>query len=158
MDVIQLPLEERIQTGCSHCAVIDYTDLLAAALTKTLVLLPYVARDLIDKAFFDLVTPFDGGATSSLTVQLGWNGATVDDPDGLIAATQVHLDGTEILASDATGAAFATLRTGFAAQEAGAIEALFTAVGANLDTLTTGRMRIYFNAVPMSKLRGINNT
>jgi hypothetical protein len=159
MEVIPLNNHERIATGCSHVAVIDYTDLSGtAATTKTLSLFTYAARDLVDRAFFDLVTPFDGGATSALTIDVGHNGASVDDADSLIDGVEVHVDGSEILASDGNGAAFATLRTGFAAQEAGAIEALFTATGANLTALTTGKIRVYFNVIQLSKLRGINNT
>jgi hypothetical protein len=159
MQVIKLCNEERIQTGCSHVAIIDYTDLnTTAGTTKTLTLAPYIARDFIDKLCFDLITPFDGGATSALGLEVGWNGASVDDPNGLLESAEVHVDATEILAGDATGAAFAAKRTGFAAQEAGDIEALFTATGANLTALTTGKVRIYFNLIPLSKLRGINNT
>lgn len=160
MQVIELPINERVQTGCSHVAIIDYTDLNStAALTKTLTpIFEYLARDLVDKVFFDLITAFAGTGITNLSLKFGWNGTASDDDDGLIASVELAGAATEILAGDGTGAAFATLRTGFAAQEAGNLEALFTAIGANLTALTAGKLRIYFNVVRMSKLRGINGT
>ena len=110
-----------------------------------------VARDIVRGAWFDLVTPFDGGATSELTVQFGYDlAAGTDDADAFIAATSVHLDATEILASNGTG-------TKLAAQEAFDLEVLFTATGANLSTLTAGQINLYFDWIKTTKsLRGIN--
>ena len=149
MIVVKLGQEEQLKTGCSHLAVIDYADLSAAATSKVLTLYTYAANEIIERGMFDLVTKFDGGATSELTVKLGWNGASVDDDDGLIAAASLHYDATTILASRGTG-------SGLAAVEAGTIEATFTATGANTSTLTTGKVRVYFNVVKMKELRDIN--
>lgn len=147
----ELSLEERVKTGCSHRAIIDYTDLTDTAGTaKTLVLLPYQARDLFNVAFFDLVSGFVGPSITNLTIELGWNGAAVDDPNGLIEAAELATAGTEILAGDATGVAFATKRTGFAAQEAGNIEAVLTSTGANLSVLTAGKVFVYLNRVRLN--------
>lgn len=184
MQIIELPLQERIKVGGrSHMAIVDYTDLSATAGTgKTLTFGTYQARDIIERFIADLVTPFDGGATSGLTVKVGYNGASVDDDDAFIPSTQLHLDSTEILAFngcppvvDATAVdqTYSTeestvvnsLRTivnqlravlGLAALEAGTIEAVFTSAGANMTDLTTGRARFYFNWIRLTDLHDIN--
>jgi hypothetical protein len=186
MEIIELPLQERIKLGGrSHMAVIDYTDLNTTDGTaKTLVLGTYAARDIIERFIYDLVTPFDGGATSALALKVGYNGAAVDDDDAFIPSTEIHADATEILASNGTPAAvdtalideaystsestvIASLRTtvnalraaaGLAAVEAGTIEAVLTATGGDLDLLTTGKIRIAFNWIRLPDMRGINNT
>lgn len=165
---IELSLEERIKLdGATHKIVVDYTDLTDTAGTaKTLVLLPYLARDIVRLKAWDLVKTFDGGATSELTVKLGWNG-TVDDDDGLLLATSIHEDATEILggASKANTATTDTtfgqqeldvldslraLFNGLQAQDAGNIEAVFTSTGANLSTLTQGRVVFYIQRLRLT--------
>jgi hypothetical protein len=185
MQVNQLSLEERVKTGCSHVATIDYTDLNTEGDTsKTLVLFAGgAARDIINRVMFDLVTAFDGTSTTSLLLDVGYNGASVDDDDAFIDGVELHNDATEILAacnnvdapttttvdetySTAESAALNGTRTAvnnlrakiYAAQEAFALEAKFTSVTANLDDLTSGRLRIYFNLIRLPDLRGINNT
>ena len=186
MDIIALSLQERIKVGGrSHMAVIDYTDLSSTASTaKTLTLGTYAARDFIGRFLYDLVTPFDGGATSEMTLKIGYNGAAVDDDDAFLPATSVHVDATEILCangapavvdtstvdetySTAESTVIASLRTkvnaliavlGLAAVEAGTIEAIFTATGANLTALTTGKIRIFFDWITLPDMRGINGT
>lgn len=149
MIVVKLGQEEQLKTGCSHLAVIDYADLSAAATSKVLTLYTYGANEILERGQFDLTTKFDGGATSELTIKVGWNGASVDDDDGLIAAASIHADATTILCSRGTG-------SGLATQEAGTIEATFTATGANTSVLTAGKLRVYFNVVKLADLRGIN--
>lgn len=173
MQVIKLASEEARKTGCSHLAIIDFTDLnTTAAASKALTLYSGGAREIVDRAILDLVTPFDGGATSALKLDLGYNGATVDDADAFIDNIEVHQDATEILADagtvdpqtvDATygaqeQAVIETLRARrpYASLETFAIEALFTATGGNLTLLDTGKARIYFNVVKLSELRNIN--
>lgn len=177
MTVTELTLQERIKTGCSHVAIIDYTDLSSTAgTTKTLNLFDGgLARDIVDRVLVDVVTPFDGGATSALKLDVGYNLASgTDDPDAFIDNIEVHVDATEILADggsipvqtidttfgqqEADAITDLRARRPFAAQEAFDIEALFTATGANLTALDTGRVRIYFNVVRLTDLRGINNT
>ena len=182
MNVIELPLEERIKTKCSHLAVVSYADLVATAGTaKTLQVFPYIARDIVDFAFFDLVKTFDGGATSELTVQFGHNGVSVDDADSLIPAKSIHEDGTEILA-DAGGAtavdagtvdgtygaeeaaAINSMRVSLnqvlarrlAFQEAGYLELVFTSTGANLTALTQGLIHVFFNVIRPTDVRPLS--
>lgn len=165
----ELMLEERIKfDGATHRIVIDYTDLTDTAGTaKTLQVLPYIARDIVRLKVFDLVKPFDGGSTSALNVIAGWNGGSVDDANGLLEATELHADATEILAgapnADASTvdgtygaqeqAVIASLRALFAglqAQEAGNIELVFTATGANLTALTQGKLFLYLQRIRLS--------
>lgn len=155
MDTIPLMNQEQLLTGCSHARRLPLADILALALAAgattalTIDISDYVARDVVDKAMFDLVTPFDGGATSELTVKFGYNGVAVDDDDAFIAATSVHADSTEILASVGTG-------TRFAAQEAGKLQLILTSTGANISALTAGEIILYFNQIRLPQLRGIN--
>lgn len=184
MIVKELSIQERVKTRCSHVAEIDYTDLSDTADTsKTLTIFGGgLARDIVDRAMWDLVTAFDGGSTSGLLLDFGYNGASVDDADAFIDGVQLHADATEVLAGcnnvDApttttvdetyatpesnalndTRAAVNNLRAKiYAAQEAYDLEAVFTAAGANLDTLTAGRVRIYFNLIRLPELRNIND-
>lgn len=174
MIVKPLQLEEQIKTKCNYVAEIDYTDLVTTAGTsKTLVLFSTgQARDIVDRVLMDLVTPFDGGSTSGCVIDVGYNGASVDDADAFIDNIELHKDGTEILCDagsivagtvDETFAATEALVVNslrahqpFAAQEAYAIEAVFTGAGANFTETTTGRVRVYFNVIRLTDLRDIN--
>lgn len=183
MQVIELSLEERVKSGCSHLAIADYTDLNGTAGTgKTLTFFTYAARDVLGRLKMDLVTPFVGAAVTNLTVKVGYNGASVDDDDAFLPLTELAGVATEILAATATPAApdastvdetYSTaestvvnsLRTvinnlraalGLAAQEAGTVEAVFTSTGANLTALTAGRVKFFFDVVRLPDFRDIN--
>lgn len=156
MNVQALAAEETRQTGFTHVITVDHTDLTdTAATTKTLDLITGItAGKLVTGAAFRLQTPFDGGATSALALDVGWDlAAGTDDPDGLLDNYEIHADATEVLAGDGNGAAFATLRTGFAFQESGKITALFTATGGNLSALTTGTVHIFLSAFDLDDFR-----
>lgn len=142
-------------TGWTHMFKIPVADLNGtAAASKTINLLTLEAGDLVRLASYYLPTPFDGGATSAMVLDVGWDTATgTDDDDGLIDNLSVHADGTPILAADGNGAAFATLRTGFAAVEAATVQAKFTATGGNLTLLTQGEVWIYLNVSKLAKLK-----
>ena len=154
MKISKLSAEETRESGFTHKAAITFADFASvAATTKVHVIFSgLVAGFLVRNAAFRLVSGFVGASVTNLTLQLGWNGASSDDDNGLIEAVELATAGTEILAGDATGAAFATKRTGFAPQEAAAIEALFTATGANLSVLTAGEVHIYLAVSDLSKL------
>jgi len=154
MQAEQLGVEMQARTGFTHKFTIDYTDLtaLGAVTSGVVVLAPYTAGTILQQAAFRLETAFDGGATSALALDVGWNGASTDDPDGAIDNYEVHLDSTEILAGDGNGAVFATLRTGYSALDAGNIEATFTATGGNLNALTQGKVHIFLRLVDLTKV------
>lgn len=145
-------INERVR-GFSHVFKITHADLSGtAATTKAQALVTLPVGSLVRNAAFYLKTGFVGASVTNLTLELGWNGATVDDPNGLIEAAELATAGTEILAGDATGVAFATKRTGFAPQESAGIEALFTATGANLTALTAGEVWVALDVVDLSQL------
>lgn len=151
MKVFALSNAQQAQLGFTHRFEVSYTDLSSTASTAVAVALAaYVAGRGVTGAAFKLVTPFDGGATSALAMKVGHNGASTDDDDSLIASVEVHLDATEVLYGDGTGAAFAAARTGYFPLDAGSYEATFTATGANLTALTTGEVHIYLNIVDLS--------
>lgn len=154
MTVEQLGVEMQARSGFTHKCTVDYTDLtaLGAVGSGAIVLAPYTAGTLIKAAAFRLETAFDGGATSALVIDVGHNGATTDDPDSMIDNIETHADGTEILYQDGNGAVFATLRTGYAALDAGNIEATFTATGGNLNVLTQGKIHVYLQMVDLTKV------
>jgi hypothetical protein len=151
-------VEER-SNGFNFLAKCFYTDLnTTAGLTKTLVLAAGLnVGDIVLDAAHYLKTAFTtSGGITALTVDVGWNLATgTDVPNGLIVARELLAAG-RVLAGDGNGAAFATLRTGFALPESGAIEAVFTATGANLTTLTAGEVWIFLRSVNLSKLGGVS--
>lgn len=140
--------------GYSHQFKISYKDLIdTAGTTKTLDLLTLEAGDIVEKAAFWLPTTFDGGSTSALALDVGYDMATVtDDPDAFLDNYEIHEDASEVKAGDGNGAVFATLRTGFAAVEAGKVTALFTATGANLSTLTQGEVWVFLKVTKLAKL------
>jgi hypothetical protein len=156
MRIETLMEEQAAATGFTHRFTVDYTDLnTTAGLTKTLQLLNSLpARTLVSKAAFELETPFDGGAISAIAMDVGYDlGSGTDDPDAFLDNYEVALDATEILAGDGNGAVFATLRTGYAAQESMDLEVLFTSTTTNLDALTTGKVHIYLAVTDLRKLR-----
>jgi hypothetical protein len=151
-------VEER-SSGFNFLAKVLYTDLnTTAGLTKVLTLASGLGvGDLILDGAMYLKTAFVGTAVTNLAIEVGWNVATgTDDPDGIIDSYELAGVATEVLAADANGAAFATLRTGFAFQESGSIEALFTAVGANLTALTAGEVWVFLRIVNLAKLGGVS--
>ena len=155
MKVRTLTAEEKRQSGYSHVIEIINTDLTAADTTQTIDLVTgLTAGAIVTAAAMRLVTPFSGGAGTNLVLDAGWDlVAGTDDPDGLLDAYEINVDATEILAADGNGAAFATLRTGFAfPQSASKITALFTATGANLSTLTAGKVAIFLSIFDLDDL------
>lgn len=151
-----LGTDEVRATGFTHVATIEYTDLSVGATTNTITLVDGLGvGHLVTAAAFYLETGFVGTSITNLTIEVGWDlAAGTDDPNGLIEAAELATAGTEILAGDATGVAFATKRTGFAFQESGDIEALFTATGANLSALTAGKVHVYLTIVDLTKIKG----
>lgn len=145
--------EQAAASGFSHVCTIEYTDLnTTAGTTKTIELLTGMTVGvLVDKAAFYLETGFVGASITNLLVEVGWDSAA-DDADGLLAGYEAATAGTEILAGDGDGAAFATLRTGYAFVAAGEIEVLFTATGANLTALTAGKCHIFLHVTDLAKL------
>ena len=144
--------------GWTHYWKITNADCTAGATTQTLQLLGSAQNgmavgDIVRAAAFYLATPFAGTGLTNLTLQVGYDlAAGTDDPDAFIKATELLAAGSRVLAGDGNGDVFATLRTGFAFQEGGDLEALLTSTGGNLSAMTAGEVRVYLQ---ISKLASI---
>lgn len=152
MKIFELSNAQSAATGFTHRFEITYADLTTASTGHTQTLAAYTAGKGVTNAATKLVTAFDGGATSELTIKVGWNGGTTDDDDGIIEARSLHADATYITYGDGTGAAFATKRTGYFPLDSGSWEAVFTATGANVTALTTGEVHVYLKIVDLTKV------
>jgi hypothetical protein len=145
MNIRKLTAEETRETGYTHKAVIDYTDLSSTAdTTDTLTVISGLAAgtDVQGVAMY-LKTAFDGGATSALALDVGFNGATVDDADAFIDNVEIHADATELLGDrgslvltaaelNATDAD-ATIDETYSAEESGVLTAIRTGYTALLE-------------------------
>jgi hypothetical protein len=162
MQSISLQTMEERSNGFTHLWKITYADLNdTAGLTKTLQLMGTAQNgvavgDLVRDAALYLRTAFVGTAVTNLAIDVGYDlAAGTDDPDAFLDNYELAGVATEVLAADGNGAVFATLRTGYAFQEAGDIEALFTAVGANLSALTAGEVWVFLAIARLPKLGGV---
>lgn len=173
----KLDPQEAAQRGASHEYVVQFTDLNSTASTsKTLTAcddLPAGTR--IALVGHQVDTLFDGGATSELTVKVGWDlGSGTDDDDGLLAATSIHADATYVKFGPPAVADVdsSTVDTTYGQQEADVITStrskldtelkkgfkvfndtadlnfIFTSTGANLTALTQGRVRFFLRINP----------
>ena len=144
MKLLPLASEARAQTGFTHKIEITHADLTAAATTETLALFPqtgtFPAGTACQRVGFSLKTPFDGGATSTMTLQVGDGG----DVDRLLPAVVVHEDGSEI--------DFGITNLDHVYLAADTIDALFTATGANVSVLTAGAIDIFLAIVDLNDL------
>lgn len=154
MKEILLTEQERAVSGFTHKFIVPYTDMTSTAGTAlTIDLKSVTAGQIVTNAAHKVVTNFDGGATSALTLELGYDlAAGTDDPNGFIEAVSVHADGTPVAYGLANGAAFATKLTGYAFQESATIDAVFTSTGANLTALTQGEVHIYVALADLTKI------
>lgn len=153
MQTQKLSIEEQAKTGFTDKAIITFSDLaaLGAVASGAIAIFPYTAGTVFQQCAYKLVSGFVGTSVTNLTIELGWNGGTTDDPNGLIEASEIATAGTEVNYLLGNGVAFATKVTGYAALDAGNIEATFTATGANLDALTAGEVHVYLKAVDLTK-------
>lgn len=155
MKIFELGIETMARTGFTHRFEITFADLVAlgAVLTGKLSLAAYAAgAPGVAAAAWRLKTPFDGGATATMAMIVGWDGATTDDDDGVISAVELHADATELLFGDGNGAGFATLRTGYFPLDAGTYKVTFTTTTGNMDALTQGEVHVYLKLVDLTKL------
>lgn len=136
---------EQARHGWTHEAVVDYTDLTdTAGVRKVVALWNVNPGDVVEKVGFKLISDFDGGSTSSLDITVGDG----DDTDRFIgsdaggtstSATIIHADDTEVDWACNDGQGISAPHTYSAADT---IDAVFFATGANLSTLTAGKIRI----------------
>jgi len=104
MKVSPLPYEARIATGFTHVAEIVAADLtqVTAATAQTIELIPVALGSLVEKAAVLVETAFADAsdtAFNSVTVEVGDGGSAAR----FLAAQQVNVNGTEVMAKGGTG-------------------------------------------------------
>jgi hypothetical protein len=142
--------------GFNYVRTVAFNELATAGLTRVIDLFPIPADGIVTQVGFFVPEFFDGGATSSLNIEIGVTGV---DPDGFLAAKQIHVDGTELSSAYGDGAFFTA---GAAAGAKNAVvydaanptvmSALFTAIGGNLNVLTQGKVTIFAQIVDFSRV------
>ena len=144
MEINKLPVETQALLGCNTEVVVDYTDLSDTAGTTKTLTVAVDAGKLVTGGPHILSTTFtDGAATmSSLAYVVGDGG----DPDRYLTTTEVEETGTEVTYKAGTG-------TSNAYTGVDTVDLAFTATGANLDTLTAGKLKVYLNIVDLEDLK-----
>jgi hypothetical protein len=148
MKVYELPAETKAATGFTHKAIVTHVDITetTADTDQTIALLSVAAGDVVDKAAYKLVTAFSDASDSALNdtkVQVGDGG----DTDRYIAATQVNVNGTEVLfAANAN-------TTSYAYTAADTVDLLVESMSAkSLSDLDAGEIHIYLAVSKLSSL------
>jgi hypothetical protein len=148
MTIYELPYETKAATGFSHKAVVTHLDLTEATADtdQTIALLSVAPGDVVEKAAYKLVTPFSDasdGAFNDTKVQVG-DGT---DTDEYIAATQVNVNGTEVLFA-------ANVNTvPFAYTAADTVDLLVESMTAkSLSNIDAGEIHIYLAVTKLSSL------
>ena len=152
MELNKLPIEAAAILGSTHEVVIDYTDLSDTAGTGKTLTVTIPAGSWVRGGAHVLETDFtDGAATmSSLVYTVGDGG----DADLYMTSTEVETTGTEIDYKAPTPGSGAVAReTGKVYASADTLDIAFTATGANLSTLTGGKLRYYFALVNLDDLK-----
>jgi len=148
MQVYELPNETKAATGFTHKAIVTHEDLTltTADADQTIALLSVVAGDVVEKAAIKLVTPFadaSDAAFNDTKVQVG-DGT---DTDEYVAATQVNVNGTEVLFA-------ANVNTvPFAYTAADTVDLLVESMTAkSLSNLDAGEIHIYLAVTKLTSL------
>lgn len=157
---IPLPLTTVAATGWTHKVTIGHADIaaLGAGTTGVIQIFPGVSgvtgptQMLVRNVAFDLETPFDfsDAGITSLTVQAGFTGG---DVDALMEATELALDGTEILGFIAKATTQPLIVVA-----ADTIDLLFTVANGGsplLNETTVGELHVYFTAIDTKELRHV---
>ena len=148
MKTYELPAETKAASGFTHKAVVTHSDITesTADTDQTIALLSVAAGDVVEKAAYKLVTAFSDASDAALNdtkVQVG-DGA---DTDRYIAATQVNVNGTEVLfAANAN-------TTAYAYTAADTVDLLVESMTAkSLSELDAGEIHIYLAVSKLSAL------
>jgi hypothetical protein len=148
MEIFELPAETKAATGFTHKAIVTHADLTltTADADQTIALLSVAAGDVVEKAAYKLVTAFSDASDAAFNdtkVQVG-DGT---DTDEYIAATQVNVNGTEVLYA-------ANVNTvPFAYTAADTVDLLVESMTAkSLSDLDAGEIHIYLAVTKLSSL------
>ena len=148
MNVGKVPTETQALLGANYCAVIDYTDLNDTAGTTKTLTAAIPANTLVKGNVHVLVEDFSGPSITSLVYTVGDGG----DADFHMTSTEVEVTGTEVdlkVHTPGSGAA----SQGKVYTTADTLDFAFTASGANLNTLTAGKLKFYFTLIPLADLK-----
>lgn len=144
-----LPTEAQANLGMTHEMVVDYSDLTDTAGTTKTFTFTLPAGSLVLGGPHILETDFtDGAATMSSLVYIVGDG---DNDDIYLSSTEVETTGTEVDYKVATNTG---IPHGKVYASAGTLDIKFTATGANLSTLTGGKLRYLFK---LTNLAGLKN-
>jgi hypothetical protein len=152
MEINKLPIEAAAILGSTHEVVIDYTDLSDTAGTSKTLTVDIPAGSWVRGGAHVLETDFtDGAATLSSLVYIVGDG---DDPDLYMTSTQVETTGSEVdYKAPTAGSGAVSREVGKVYSSADTLDIAFTASGANLSTLTGGKLRYYFAMVDLDDLK-----
>ena len=144
-----LPTEAQANLGMTHEMIVDYSDLTDTAGTTKTFTFTLPAGSLVLGGPHILETDFtDGAATMSSLVYIVGDG---DNDDIYLSSTEVETTGTEVDYKVATNTG---IPHGKVYASADTLDVKFTATGANLSTLTGGKLRYLFK---LTNLAGLKN-
>lgn len=150
MLVNKLPIEAAAVTGCNYEVVIDFNDFTDTAATSKTLTVTIPADHWVRGGFHILETDFAAPSISTMTYTVG-DGS---DADLFMTSTEVETSGTEIDGKGPTpGSGAAATPTGKYYASADTLDIAFSATGANVDTLTAGKMRYFFSMVNLADLK-----
>lgn len=151
MQTRKLTLEEQANSGWTHVTTITYEDLTDADTSQTLTALNVDAGQTVMHVGARLETAFnDSGSMTSLSLEVG-DGGDVDrflgnNNGGTPNAEDLHVDQTEITTVIDTGQG--SVPYNYTSDDT--VDAIFTSAGGNLNTLTAGKVHIYFEVREMT--------
>lgn len=148
MKTYELPAETKAATGFTHKSVVTHTDLTesTADTDQTIALLSVVAGDVVEKAAYKLVTPFEDASDAGFDTT-GVSVGDGEDTDRFIASTEVNENDNEIdFAANAN-------TTAYAYTAADTVDLLVESMSAkSLSDLDAGEIHIYLAVTKLSSL------
>lgn len=130
--------QEKLQFGADYMLVCDYADVAAATSTVAVNALSVLAGTKVQVVGMRLDTAFDITGTGNLTLSVGDG----DSATALMAATQVAVDGTEILYHVGGSAKVYTV--------ADTVDLFWTAYPVGLMAYTSGKISIFLAVVNLN--------
>lgn len=135
------------QFGFTHAFIVDHTDLdlTTAATAQTLALLDVAKGDIVQACAVDVLTAFENTADAAFNdvqIEVGDSGSVAR----FLAAQQVNVNGTEVMAKAGTGTQYAYTSTTTVDIKVGSM------TGKNLDALNKGKLVVYLRVVKLAPL------
>lgn len=145
--VIELPIEEKVSTGCSHCIKVDHTDLTeTTANTAQAINIPLAAGYAVgDVGLFKLKTPFRNSADAAhntTTLSIGDNASATT----WRTAAELNANGSKV------DFGVFTATTGKAYTAADTVKLTFGSMSAkNLAALNEGEVHLFVQLINLNK-------